>query len=483
MKNFSKKIVIVSLFLSSISFSGISQFLNDAIIELENPKAIETQERHYYWGGGIRLRTPNMNVTPLILRAPRIDAGCAGLDIVFGGFSFLNFEYLVQFLERTLQAAPAFAFSMALNALCDSCESILNKLNALANQINSMNLNSCQAAQFIGSKIGQWAGSILMEDVQAGKDDSWLNAIKGKLGSFNSLLSSWLQNLGISGCSNEDCIIKTIFDPNDKTSTFIKKTLRNTYFSNSEYVYIARALFGDLKIFKPQNSDDEHGFVVKAYSPTIQYGSIRNFVKNMIYGTETGENSCKNTTFQFTSFEIDSNGRETRGNYTSDTFCGVVNSRLTSIAHKLKNRIPLSDNEKAFLAAFRVPAYRILNVTSIEPALFDAIMNDLIKLLGAELAYTFLSELAKEINRPLSVILADNESQKILDKEVVKEMKQNINMALQETYRYVVDEYNNFNNKIRALNEWKRLEARILATYASHPIVGAYMFSKILPSF
>ena len=482
MKNFSKKIVIVSLFLSSISFGGISQFLNDAVIELENPKAIETQERHYYWGGGIRLRTPNMNITPFILRAPRIDAGCAGLDIVFGGFSFLNFEYLVQFLERTLQAAPAFAFSMALNALCDSCEGILNKLNSLANQINSMNLNSCQAAQLIGSKIGQWAGSILREDVETGKDDSWLDAIKDKLGSFNRLVSSWLQNLGNSGCSSTDCIIKKIFDPNDNTSTFMKKVLEKTYFGDSEYVYMARALFGDIKVFKPQGTNDEHGFVVKTYSPTIQYGNIRNFVKNMIYGTETRGDFCGNT-FQYTSFDVDSNGRETRRDYTSDTFCSVVKSRLESIVNKLKSRSPLSDDEKAFLAAFRVPAYRILNVTSIEPVLMEAVANDLVGLLGAELTYTFLSELARELNRPLSVILADKESQKILDKEVVKEMKQNINLALQETYRYVADEYRKFNDKIRNFNEWKMLEARILATYASHPIVGAYMFSKILPSF
>ena len=482
MKNFSKKLLVGVFLLQSFSFGGISQFLNDAIIELENPKALETQERHYYWGGGIRIRTPNMNVTPLILRVPRIDAGCAGLDIVFGGFSFLNFEYLVQFLERTLQAAPAFAFSMALNALCDSCESILNKLNALANQINSMNLNSCQAAQLIGSKIGQWAGSILREDVEQGKNESWLNAIDEKLKSFQGLLNSWIQNLGNSGCNDANCILNKIFDPNDSTATLVKKSLRNTYFSDSEYVYMARALFGDLKVFKPQGTSDEEGFVVKAYAPTIQYGSVRNFIKNMIYGTETGGDFCGDT-FQYTSFEVDANGQEARGNYSSETFCSVVKNRLESIVNKLKSRTPLSDDEKAFLAAFNIPAYRILNVTSVEPALLEAIANDLVGLLGAELAYSFLSELAKELDRVFSVILADRESQKLVDEEAIKEMKENINLALQEAYRYVVDEYRKFNDKIRNLNEWKMLEARILATYASHPIVGAYMFSKILPSF
>jgi len=480
MRSFSKK-VFISLLLTGFSFGGISQFLNDAIIELENPKALETQERHYYWGGGIRVRTPTMSVTPLVLRAPRLDAGCAGLDIVFGGFSFLNFEYLVQFLERTLQAAPAFAFSMALNALCDSCEGILNKLNSLANQINSMNLNSCQAAQLIGSKVGQWVGSILREDVEKGKEESWLHAIDNKLSSFNSLVASWIQNLGSSGCGDATCIIKTLFDPNDN-STFVEKALKNTYFSATEYVLMARALFGDLKIFKPPASSDEEGFVIRAYAPTLQYGGIRNFVRNMIYGTGAGDDFCAST-FTYTSFEVEADGRENRGDFTSDTFCAVVKDRLQSIVNKLKSRSPLSDDEKAFLAAFRVPAYKILNVTSIEPALMEAVANDLVGLLGAELTYTFLSELARELNRPLSVILADRESQKLVDTETVKEMKRNVTLALQEAYRYVAEEYRKFNDKIRNFNEWKMLEARILATYASHPIVGGYMYSKILPSF
>jgi len=479
---------LLAVFFSScvFSFGGIDRFLNDAIIELENPQVIKTQERGYFWGGGIRIRTPNMTVTPFVIKMPRLDAGCSGLDLVFGGFSFLNFEYLVQFLERTLQAAPAFAFSMALNALCDSCESILMKLNNLANQINSMSFSSCQLAKLIGYKVGKWAGEVLKENVVSGIGDSWLEEVNKKLDSFSALFSDFQQHLSFGGCTGQ-CLIQKLYDSNPNNS-FVVKVLRETYFNEDDYIYMARALFGDMVVYRKPGAKDDEGFTIRLYAPELQAKEIEEFVKSMIYGTGVGGGggggiACADS-FEFQSFDISSDGNRSRIKRTSSTFCGLIRSRLQGILEKFKNRTPLSDDEVQFLAAFRIPAYRILNILSIEPSLMESIANDMVNLLGADLTYAFLSSLGKELNRYLVALESDDYARNtIVGKDEIKEMKNNINLALTTTYNYVVREYSLFNEKIKNLNEWKMLEARIMAAYASHPVVGAYLFTKVLPGF
>ncbi|WDT73399.1 MAG: hypothetical protein MPW17_22455 (plasmid) [Candidatus Manganitrophus sp.] len=43
---------------------SMQEFLDNAIIEVENPTAVQSQERNFLWGGGLHLRTPNMVFQP-----------------------------------------------------------------------------------------------------------------------------------------------------------------------------------------------------------------------------------------------------------------------------------------------------------------------------------------------------------------------------------------------------------------------------------
>lgn len=495
MRTFFKKavsILMVTVLLNTHALAGISNFLNDAIIEIENPKAIESQERNYFWGGGFRLRTPDMTIYPITVTPPRLDAGCSGLDIVFGGFSFLNFDYLVQFLENVVQSAPAFAFSAAMRALCDSCESIMNKLNSLANQINSINFRSCQAAKMIGNVIDKWVGNTIKDEVMGGNSDSWLEEVNRSMDSFNTLLDKWQKQLQDAGCTAGECLVYKIYDPNRANATLVKSILETTYFSGMDYLYITRALFGDYKVVRDPNSPDDRGFVKRAYSPTHHGNQIKEFIKAMIYGSNAGGSGsgggnnngipCTGQ-FEYYTFDVGVNGTESRIRVTSTTFCSAVRTQIEGIIQALKNRTALSKDQKKFLATLRVPAYKILNVASVEPALLDSIAGDLVNLLGAEVAYSFLSSLSRELNRTLVAILADDKSGEIINREAIGTIRENIDKALSETYAYVADSYMAFNMKMQNLKAWQDIEARILASYASHPIVGAYIFTKMLPAF
>jgi len=84
---------------------------------------------------------------------PRVQAGCGGIDLFAGGISFLDPEYLVEKFENILQAAPALAFSMALKAHCETCEDVMNKLEATSSFLNSIQVNDCRMANQVAKLV------------------------------------------------------------------------------------------------------------------------------------------------------------------------------------------------------------------------------------------------------------------------------------------------------------------------------------------
>jgi len=71
---------------------------------------IKGQQRGYYSGGSFSARMACQKGLFINRAAPRIKAGCGGLDIFTGGISFMNFDYLVKKTGKDLQAAPAAGF-------------------------------------------------------------------------------------------------------------------------------------------------------------------------------------------------------------------------------------------------------------------------------------------------------------------------------------------------------------------------------------
>jgi conjugative transfer pilus assembly protein TraH len=63
----------------------------------------------------------------------------------------MNFNYLVQKLERILQGAPAVAFDLALNVLCEPCSKAIKSMESIADQLNHMSLDECKASKAVAA--------------------------------------------------------------------------------------------------------------------------------------------------------------------------------------------------------------------------------------------------------------------------------------------------------------------------------------------
>jgi len=113
---------------------------------VSNGAAYTDQTGGYYTGGSIFARSPVKNANVLSLSMPSLQTGCGGIDLYTGGFSFISSEQFSQMLRTIGSSATSYAFSLALQTITPQIKSVLDELFAKMQDINNLNINSCQAA-------------------------------------------------------------------------------------------------------------------------------------------------------------------------------------------------------------------------------------------------------------------------------------------------------------------------------------------------
>ena len=114
-----------------------------------------TDQRGYYGVGGFSMRNRMTNDYLFSISPPRVEVGCGGVDLFGGAFSYLDPEYLVEKFERIVQAAPAFAFQVAMSEFCVQCINGMNTLTSIMDQLNSMQINDCRMSKRLVTSIAE----------------------------------------------------------------------------------------------------------------------------------------------------------------------------------------------------------------------------------------------------------------------------------------------------------------------------------------
>jgi conjugative transfer pilus assembly protein TraH len=304
------------------------------------PDYFAGQKRGYYSGGSFSARWPNNATYPITVEPPRIKSGCGGIDIFLGGFSFLNFEYLVQKLQRILMSGGAVAFDLALKTLCEPCATSIKSFEAIADKLNGLQLDECTAAKDIRAVLqssdGQGFASMDTVERRLG------NAIKeNKLSQGIADLYQTIteedranQNLAqkpdvlrvVSGCNAE---IKEIFLSNliDSGGSLLENLGVGKLGLSSDYVSLIRGLVGDVRIEGPDN-----GFKVTFVAPCPQNNpdDVKAFIEGNVMARDS-VGACERIT--------DANA----------DLVQYVGTRMNSVAGKIKTRTPLDATDTAFI--------------------------------------------------------------------------------------------------------------------------------------
>ena len=109
---------------------------------ITGPTAYNGQSAGYYTLGNLAVRTPQETSQIASIQMPSIRAGCGGIDVFSGGFSFINSEQLVATMKAVASNAVSYAFMLALKSLSPIIADQIESLQKLANDVNQRNMNS-----------------------------------------------------------------------------------------------------------------------------------------------------------------------------------------------------------------------------------------------------------------------------------------------------------------------------------------------------
>jgi conjugative transfer pilus assembly protein TraH len=112
-----------------------------------SPTAHLGQRRGVITGGSLVTRNRIMSTNLVSVVPPSFSAGCGGIDLYGGSFSFINLNQFVTLMRSVAANAAGYAFQLAINAMCPDCGNVMSDLQKKIQQMNQLFSNSCQLAQ------------------------------------------------------------------------------------------------------------------------------------------------------------------------------------------------------------------------------------------------------------------------------------------------------------------------------------------------
>ena len=113
------------------------------------PGHYDTARRGTIAGGGLWTRSRIVDPNPIAISAPSFRAGCGGIDLYGGSFSFIDLDAFVSLMEAVAANAEGYFFQIAFKAICAECMASIEALQRKIQQMNEMFADSCQLAQGI----------------------------------------------------------------------------------------------------------------------------------------------------------------------------------------------------------------------------------------------------------------------------------------------------------------------------------------------
>jgi conjugative transfer pilus assembly protein TraH len=146
-----RALVLVLLVQSSVpAYADLQQEMDGMFGTMTNvttPTAHLGQRRGVITGGSLVARNGITNTNLISFVPPSFSAGCGGIDLFGGSFSFINFNQFVQLLRNVASNAAGYAFQLAIGAMCPWCASVMTDMQKKIQEMNQMFSNSCRLSQ------------------------------------------------------------------------------------------------------------------------------------------------------------------------------------------------------------------------------------------------------------------------------------------------------------------------------------------------
>jgi len=348
-----RTISLASAFLASSLSADLDQdlkgffekFNSDSTVNA--PDAYQGQLAGHVTGGSASLRNRVVDTKLAHVSLPSVNAGCGGIDIYSGGFSFISKDELVNTLKSIGSNALGYSFLLALETVSPQIANNVKQLQTWANTINSVGINSCEVAT-------QLVGAVWPRQTEA--HDHICRSVGMKSGQFNDFISARhncgnSQNSMVDNGNSEG--FQDLFQESYNVAWEVLKKqsalqknlpLRKLFMSLTGTVVISRTEQGGFQV----NRYDS-----KVFSP--------DFINTLLHGGTTKGYTCTDPGKNEKCLMVEEDALSISAKEAWQT---KMQNILLAIQDKIFADQPLNQDEIELINSTQFPLFKIINVLS-----------------------------------------------------------------------------------------------------------------------
>lgn len=406
-------------------------------------QSYQIQGAGYYTGGGFKGRAKVMDVHPLTITPPGIRAGCGGIDIYTGSFSYANSDQYLALLKAIPSNALGFAFNLALETMSPAIKGTMDQIQSVLDKINNMNINSCDMGKAL---VGGLAGAV-------GKQEEYCKTTANSQGWATDFARSKYE-CGTGGKSS-DYIKQASSVHGDKRPVDINvawEVLKKSQIVNSgsedNLAEFVQALTGTIIIKAPSNDNDGPEI---SYKPNILVNE--DTIKALLDGGQVQILSCD---------EKDKCLNPIEKNITlpaDKAFRKKVIDILNEISDRIVTKQAFASKHKDLINSTSIPIYKAILVRQTYFKSSSAIgvnLNLYSSLISIDLLYNYLDQILRQVEEQAKQV-------KNFDQENIDKFRSEVGKVRLELSKYKVDQKDSFDDAFKLMQETMKIEGLLSA--------------------
>jgi len=430
--------------------------LFNSMTNVTPPGYFETTRRGVISGGHYVERNKIMSANLISMTPASMEAGCGGLDLYGGSFSFIGADEFVQLLRSIASNAKGYAFQLAMKAMSSTIAETMENLQKKVQSFNQHFGNSCQMAQ-----------GLVNDTVSAvtGKQNSEASLIAMTEGASQDIFSAFGDN-NTQAAVNEAVdgapdVVREKIQGNIVWRAMKKSNASGWFAAGDDSLLEAMmSVTGSIVVGDLQAADDGHGDNFNTTPiPPLDSVTIEALVEGKeveIYNCQdgNGENECLDVNIQTANL---TGFREMAENI----LYGLIDKFAT-------NSGAPTPQETAFLAASPAGFGAMLRTLSAHsPELARAFVHQTAPFISLEMAQIVLSDMVQGVRNSMTtsdhaqatkVIEMISEAQRDVDAQVLAVQKK-YGASLQDMFA----SYESFINSARKNRYWKNKTEELAA--------------------
>lgn len=205
-------LIVAMVVVPHLAFAGILADLGSMVMANSTaPGTMTTKDRVGVFMGAFTMRSPIKAVNLVTFDPPRIDAGCGGIDLYGGSFSFINSQQLIQIFRQVAADAAGLAFKAAIKSISPSLDALITEFQTLLQNLNNLAKNSCQMAHLIVDPIDNALSNAVNGDGNTGGTNSnMFTDVMGGLKSYLSDANSYFKNQSANNPKSGNPLVKKV---------------------------------------------------------------------------------------------------------------------------------------------------------------------------------------------------------------------------------------------------------------------------------